>query len=194
MGLLPSDPNQQKKLLIGLVPLLLLLAYWYLFHGAKAEEVAAMETRLEALEQNNNTARTIASQGSTEELARRLELYEEHMQRLEQLIPMGEEVPDLLNMIASRAEISGVQLSLMRPEEDVATEFYRRVTYQMGVIGDYHDIGAFLAEVGSLPRIVTPIDLTLRRRAQDRRALEASFRIETYILPQPGDTTGVTGA
>lgn len=194
MGLLPSDPNQQKKLLIGLVPLLLLLAYWYLFHGAKAEEVAAMETRLESLEQNNNTARTIASQGSTEELARRLELYEEHMQRLEQLIPMGEEVPDLLNMIASRAEISGVQLSLMRPEEDVATEFYRRVTYQMGVIGDYHDIGAFLAEVGSLPRIVTPIDLTLRRRAQDRRALEASFRIETYILPQPGDTTGVTGA
>lgn len=193
MGLLPSDPAQQKKLLIGLVPLLLLLAYWYLFHGAKAEEVTAMETRLESLEQNNNTARTIARQGSTEELARRLELYEEHMQRLEQLIPMGEEVPDLLNMIASRAEIAGVQLSLMRPEEDVATQFYRRVTYQMGVIGDYHDIGSFLAEVGSLPRIVTPIDLTLRRRT-GARELEASFRIETYILPQAGDTTGVAGA
>ena len=193
MALLPSDPTQQKKLLIGLLPLLLLLGYWYFMHGAKAEEIAEMETRLEALELNNNTARTIANQGSTADLARRLDLYEEHMQRLEQLIPSGEEVPDLLNMIASRAEVSRVQLSLMRPEEDVASEFYRRVTYQMGVIGEYHRIGEFLSEVGSLPRIVTPTDLILRRRGESRQ-LEASFRIETYILPQPGDSTGVTGA
>ena len=194
MGLLPSDETQQKKLLIGLVPLLLLLGYWYFFHGGKAEEVVAMEARLESLEQNNNTARAIAGQGSGEDLARRLELYQEHMQRLEQLIPVGEEVPDLLNMIASRAEATSVQLALMRPEEDVASEFYRRVTYEMGVIGEYHEIGNFLSEVGSLPRIVTPIDLVLRRRENSPTQLEAGFRIETYILPQPGDTTGVTGA
>jgi type IV pilus assembly protein PilO len=195
MALLPSDPKQQQKLLIGLLPLLALIGYWYFFHGTKAEEVEGMRTRLEALEQNNNTARAIAGQGSTEELARRLELYEEHMQRLEQLIPSGEEVPDLLNMIATRAEGTRVQLALMRPEEDVASEFYRRVTYEMGVIGEYHEIGEFLAEVGSLPRIVTPIDLTLRRRGDEGTELEAGFRIETYILPAPGaDTTGVTGA
>lgn len=192
MGLLPSDQAQQKKLLIGLVPLLLLLAYWYFFHGSKADEITAMETRLESLEQNNNTARAIAGQGSTEDLARRLELYEEHMHRLEQLIPMGEEVPDLLNMIATRAQATSVQLALMRPEQDVASEFYRRVTYEMGVIGEYHEIGNFLSEVGSLPRIVTPIDLVLRRRGGTGTQLEASFRIETYILPQP--SAGGTGA
>lgn len=192
MGLLPSDEKQQKKLLIGIVPLLLLLGYWYLFHGAKAEEVETMRTRLEALEQNNNTARAIASQGSARDLERRLELYEEHMERLEQLIPSGEEVPDLLNMIATRAEGTDVQLALMRPEEDVASEFYRRVTYEMGVIGRFHDVSRFLSEVGSLPRIVTPIDLTLRRRNREgsNPTLEASFRIETYILPQPGDSVG----
>ena len=190
MGLGPSDPQQQRKLLIGIIPILLLGAYWYFFHGAKAEEVTNMRTRLETLEQNNNTARAIAQQGSGEDLARRLELYQEHMERLEQLIPSGEEVPDLLNMIASRAEATDVQLALMRPEEDAATEFYRRVTYEMGVIGTYHDVGQFLSEVGSLPRIVTPIDVTLRRREETRNQLEASFRIETYVLPQPGDTLG----
>lgn len=188
MGLLPSDPKQQQKLLIGVVPILLLLGYWYFFHGKKADEVDAMRTRLETLEQNNNTARAIAQQGTSEDLARRLELYEEHMERLEQLIPNGEEVPDLLNMIASRAEATDVQLALMRPEEDAASEFYRRVTYEMGVIGNYHDIGEFLSEVGSLPRIVTPIDLTLRRRGESGSELEAGFRIETYVLPQAGDT------
>jgi type IV pilus assembly protein PilO len=193
MGLLPSDEKQQKKLLIGIVPLLLLLGYWYLFHGDKAAEVDTMRTRLEALEQNNNTARAIASQGSAQDLERRLELYEEHMERLEQLIPSGEEVPELLNMIATRAQNSRVQLALMRPEEDVASEFYRRVTYEMGVIGDFHDVSRFLSDVGSLPRIVTPIDLTLRRRNREGSdsELEASFRIETYVLPQPGDSVGL---
>ena len=194
MGLLPSDPKQQQKLLIGLIPLLLLIGYWYFFHGAKAEEVDTMRVRLESLEQNNATARAIASQGSSEDLARRLELYEEHMHRLEQLIPSGEEVPDLLNMIATRAEGTRVQLALMRPEQDVASEFYRRVTYELGVIGTYHRIGEFLAEVGSLPRIVTPIDLRLRRRGDSPHELEASFRIETYILPRPGETTVPAGA
>ena len=191
MGLLPSDEKQQKKLLLGLVPLLILLAYWYVFHGDRKAEVETARTRLEALERNNNTARAIASQGSSQDLARRLELYEEHMERLEQLIPSGEEVPDLLNMIATRAEGTRVQLALMRPEEDVASDFYRRVTYEMGVIGRYHDVSRFLSEVGSLPRIVTPIDLTLRRRERDSSSseLEASFRIETYVLPQPGEAS-----
>ena len=188
MGLLPSDPKQQQKVLIGLVPLILLGAYWYFFHGARAQEVADMRTRLESLEQNNNTARQIAGQGSVQDLKRRLALYQEHMERLEQLIPSGEEVPDLLNMIASRAEATGVRLALMRPEDDAATEFYRRQTFEMGVIGDYHAVGQFLSEVGSLPRIITPIDLTLRRRGDTGTELNAGFRIETYVLPQPGDS------
>ena len=194
MGLGPSDPQQQKKLLIGLIPIILLAVYYFMFHGAKAAEVDALQARLETLEQNNNTARAIAQQGTGEDLARRLDLYEEHMQRLEQLIPSGEEVPDLLNMIASRAEATDVQLALMRPEVDVASDFYRRVTYEMGVIGSYHDVGQFLSEVGSLPRIVTPIDLTLRRRGESGSDLEAGFRIETYILPQPGEAAPAEGA
>lgn len=187
MGLLPSDPKQQQKLLIGLIPLLLLIGYWYFFHGKRADEVDAQRARLESLEQNNATARAIADQGSPADLERRLELYEEHMRRLEQLIPSGEEVPDLLNMIATRAEGTRVQLALMRPEEDVAGDYYRRVTYELGVIGNYHAIGEFLAEVGSLPRIVTPIDLRLRRRNEGSE-LEAAFRIETYVLPKASDT------
>jgi type IV pilus assembly protein PilO len=97
-------------------------------------------------------------------------------------------------MIATRAEATDVALALMRPEEDVASDFYRRVTYEMGVVGTYHDIGEFLSEVGSLPRIITPIDLTLRRRGEQGSELEAGFRIETYVLPQPGDTAAAGGS
>lgn len=193
MALLPSNPDDQKKLLIGLVPLLLLFGYWYFLHGGRQEAILEAETRLENLERNNNTARVIASQGSVEDLEQRLALYQEHITRLEQLIPSGEEVPELLEAIASSAQNTDVELALMRPEEDAAGEYYRRVTYEMGVMGQYHDIARFLTQVGSLARIVTPIDLTLSRANQNETSaqLQAAFRIETYVLPQ--DTMAAGG-
>ena len=64
---------------------------------------------------------------------------------------------------------------------------YNRRTFEMTVLGSYHEIGRFLSEVGSLPRIITPIDLTLvantSRNQGDGRLLEASFLIETYVMP-----------
>ena len=63
MALLPSDPQQQRKLLIGLVPLLGLFAYWYFYHGDKKAEIASLESRLESLETKNAAARARAQRG-----------------------------------------------------------------------------------------------------------------------------------
>jgi Tfp pilus assembly protein PilO len=60
----------------------------------------------------------------------------------------------------------------------------------MGVKGTFHEVGEFLAEVGSLPRIVTSTELKLGRKGTeiDRAGsplVDASFRIVTYVLPEP---------
>lgn len=186
MALGPTDPQDQKKLVIGLVPILLLVGYWYFMYPSATEQIDTMEARLESLERNNNTARAIAAQGSVDDLEKRLALYRQHISQLERLIPNGDEVPELLEAIATSAQNTHVELALMRPDEDVASDFYRRVTYEMGVIGHYHDVADFLTQVGSLSRIVTPIDLILKPQSRDGddARLEASFRIETYVLPQ----------
>src|SRR5690606_30965085 len=153
MALLPTDPQQQRKLLIGLVPLLLLFAYYQFMHSGRTERIAEMETHLEALETTNAAARVIAAQGGPE-LQRRLAIYEEHMNRLEELIPNREEVAELLHSMGLRAQTAGVELTKMKPEADEPGAYYTRRTYEMGVTGTYHDVGTFLSEVGSLPRIV----------------------------------------
>lgn len=195
MALLPSDPAQQKRLLIALVPLLLVFAYWYFIDGKKQAEVTALEQRLEQLETTNATARVQAQQGGPE-LEKKLAAYEQHMVRLEQLIPQNEEVPELLHSITIRSREAGVELLGIRPEAPTPGSFYTRQTYAMGVIGAYHDVGKFLSYIGSLPRIITPTGLRLtpaataptQGRGQGPRTqrLEASFRIETYVIPPAG--------
>ena len=187
---LPDDPAQQKRLLIGLIPLLLLFGYWYFLHGTYTEELDAMQTRLENLETQNASARIRSTQGA--QLEERLALFERHIDRLEDLVPRNEEVSQLLNQINERAEQVGVEVAVFRPGGTNAGPHYNRRTFELTVYGTYHNIGRFLSEIGSLPRIITPVNLeVVSRNEQDRSGgelLEASFQVVTYVLPDP--TTG----
>lgn len=193
---LPDDPAQQRLLLIGLIPLVAVFAYWYFLHGDYVAELQTMQTRLETLEARNAQARARAPQ--SRQLEERLAVFERHMTRLEQLVPRSEEVSQLLNTISERAEDMGVNVTRFTPGRTDEGTHYNRRTFELTVEGDYHQIGRFLSEIGSLSRIITPGRLTLvpvdRRREEGM--LEAAFLIETYVLPEPGEATDeeVTGA
>lgn len=188
MALLPSDPQVQKKLVIALAPLLLLLGYWYFYHGPEQEELTKLESRLEALEARNANARTRAQHGGLD-LEKKLALYEEHIRRLEELVPRSEEVPELLYDLTLRARENGVELALLNPNQEEMGAYYTLHTYNVAVYGTYHDIGRYLTAIGSLSRIVTPYDLKLQLRQDQTRSdavrLQAEFKIKTYVLPPP---------
>ncbi|MGQ0815920.1 MAG: type 4a pilus biogenesis protein PilO [Gemmatimonadota bacterium] len=185
---LPKDKQGQQKLLLGIVPFLIFFGYYQFMHGKKTEEVTTLETRLEAIETRNNAAKAIALTGGPE-LQQKLALYEQHMKRLEELIPKNEEVAALLNGLSERAMDSNVDLALMKPELSDPGQFYTQQTYQINVIGVYHDIARYLAAVASLPRIVTPVELALKPRGTEMSRdgtpkLQANFRIVTYVIPE----------
>lgn len=182
---LPDDPAQQQRLLIGLIPLVLLFGYWYFLHDGYVQEVDTMRTRLERLEARNSQARALAPQ--SRRLEERLVELEQHMARLEQLVPRSEEVSRLLATISERADQIGVEVARFNPGDTNRGAYYNRRTFQMAVLGSYHDIASFLAEIGSLNRIITPIDLSVvpNNIRREEQTLQASFLIETYVLPDP---------
>jgi type IV pilus assembly protein PilO len=190
MALELRDPKVQKKLLVTLAPLILLLGYWYFYHGPAQEEIGELESRLEVLEGKNATARARAQGGP--ELEKKLALYEEQILQLEKLVPLREEVPELLYDLTLRAQENGVELARMNPREESPGAYYTLQTYDIAVFGGYHDIGRYLAAVGSLPRIVTSYDLTIQPRQERDRSgairLQAEFRIKTYVLPSAEPT------
>lgn len=189
---LPDDPRQQKRLLIGLVPLVLLFFYWYLLHGKYTEEVDAMQQRVETLETQNAAARVRATE--SQQLEARLAQFQRHINRLEDLVPRGEEVSQLLNQINQRAVQAGTEVAVFRPGATTAGPLYNRRTFQLTVYGTYHNIGRLLSEIGSLPRIITPIELSIVpnnvRDPGNDQMLEASFLIETYVLPDASQRAG----
>ena len=132
---------------------------------------------------------------------RQAELTEKAAQ-LERLIPQSEEVAALLNEISAAARQSGVSDPEMRPEPNEVGAFYTKETYEIEVVGEFHDIGRFLTRIASLPRIITPKDLELVPYQGDESFLDpeteapltARLRIQTFILPDYADPAPIEGS
>jgi type IV pilus assembly protein PilO len=183
-----QNPQNRQKILLGVLLACGLgyLGYEYAYKP-RSTELASLETRLTELENQNRTARILSEQNGEADVERRLEGYREQLLQVEGLIPSGEELPDLLDAISTEAQRTGVDLSLIQPVGATADEFYTRRTYDLAVLGSYHQIGEFLTRIGTLPRIITPTGLNLTVVEEETRSgdprLEGKFAIETYVLP-----------
>src|SRR5262245_66291437 len=186
---IPKDPAGQKRFLLGVLPLVGAAAYYQLFHKQTRTEIDELNTRYEDLQAKNDLARTRSNPETIKNMQQKLALYEQHMKRLEQLIPLREQVPELLYNVTERAQESGVDHALIKPEAEEPGEFYTQQTYTMRVVGSSHAIGRFLAQTGSLPRIITPTQVTIvvtpnanLNRSEGLR-VQADFKMQTYIIP-----------
>lgn len=193
MALPPLDPQQKKNLMYGGVFVALLAFGFYdRLYTPRSTAIATLEKRVEVLETVNSRSRAL-TRGAEGQLDQQLALYRQQLELAEGLIPSAEEVPNLLDAVSAEAQRTGVQIHLIQPVSATEEEFFTRRVYDMAVTGGYHQIGEFLARVASLPRIVTPTNLTLAPaaredapaggRAGQPAELEARFSIETYVIP-----------
>lgn len=186
----PTSPTQRNWMLGGIAALALIYPFATYFMAPKHEANDLVRDRVETLDLQNIQADVIVMRGGAD-LEARMALYERHVARLEELIPAQEEVPALVDDIQSRARVSNVEVVGLDPEPTEPAGPYNRTGYQMSVVGEYHEVARFLTEIASLPRIVTPVQLEMQtysgasQRADMVSPVQASFRIETYVLLAP---------
>lgn len=194
MALPPLDPQQRKQLMYGgLFLALLAFGFYDRVYTPRKAQIAALETRLETLRTVNTRSRAITRGGARGAMDQQLALYRQQLELAEGLIPSDEELPNLLDAISAEAQRTGVELTLIQPVGATEEQYYTRRVYDMAVTGGYHQIGEFLTRVASLPRIVTPTNLTIAPRSDAPAGapprpgapaeLEARFSVETYVIP-----------
>ncbi len=193
MRLLPTNQRDQSMVLLGLLGLIAIFAYWHFYLSTASAELAVVEERVETLVVNNERAKLEAARGDPAKLRAEAAAYRENLTAMRQLVPTSNEVPALLEQVSTAARRVGLDLGRVEPEPVIAGDQFDTYRYKISVAGDYHALGAFLANVGSLTRIVAPVNLQLRPQQQQRdpgrgeavdrtrQTLDSEFQIQTYV-------------
>ena len=175
--------------MLGGVAFLVAIVPFRMYLLAPVEEANLLvSTHVETLATQNRGARVLAAR-SGGELEERNRIYERHVQKLEELIPSSDNFGTLANDISTVGRLTDVEINRMDPEPPEPVAFYDKRSYDMAVIGEFHNVGRFLTGIASLSRIVTPVEVDVRLYEQAGRYPDmvspviVEFRIETYVVP-----------
>src|SRR5947207_8447238 len=190
MALLPTDQRSQIMALLVIAAIAGGYFFWTKKHTPDIEKISTDNQRSDSLEMRIAQAKQDLASGSIEDLRRRVEEYNGSLELMRRLVPERNEVPTLIDDISTKAKTRGITLGKIQPlTPDLGTPFdtYR---YRLEVYGHFDQIGEYLADVASLPRIVVPEEVTLSIASQAAQKqlgdtlgslLLAEFSIRTFV-------------
>jgi type IV pilus assembly protein PilO len=182
-----SWPRQAKAVFCGVVGLLIIGLFWFLFIGDKRDELAALEAKEKELrttfDQKQGQAANLGA------LKQQLVQMEQQLQQMLRQLPSKNEMPDLIVDISQTALATGITNELFQPGDEAPKDFYAEKPIALRMVGTYHQFGAFMSGVASLPRVVimTMHDISLKPKnaapngtGGNDGLLELSGTVKTY--------------
>ena len=176
---------QQAKIVfcVLLAAFILIMAYLLLIRG-KVDELRGLESQESTLRKQFEDEQGKAA--NLEPLRQQLAQMEQVLQQMLRQLPSRTEMPDLIIDISQTALSSGLANELFQPGPESPKEFYAEKPIALRMLGNYHQFGAFVSGVASLPRVVilTMHDISLKPK--DGKVitrggpLELSGTVKTY--------------
>jgi type IV pilus assembly protein PilO len=170
------------KVLVWLLAFAAILAAGYFMVVKAQQELLAQEQTREV------DLRKLYERRAEE--AANLEAYRVQMAEIEKnfgvllsQLPEDTEVPGLLDDISNVGVNNGLVLDFIGLQPEQRKEFYVELPITIEATGTYHDFGAFVSGVSSLPRIVTLHDFNIvREKARGNQAGELKMEVlaKTY--------------
>lgn len=153
----PNDPGAwplvpKVTVLFSVFVLLLLAGWWFVWNdqlieleNKQREEVTLKQQYLDKKRQAVN-----------------LDLYKQQLAEIDRSFgALLKQLPDKSEIEALLIEVNqaglgrGLQFELFRPGQEQVKDFYAELPITVKINGNYHDLGAFAADIAKLPRIVT---------------------------------------
>lgn len=182
-----------------LVVALILVCFYYGLVSGQREQLAGLEHDEITLKQTfEEKAGKVAN---LEPLKIQLAQMEEMLQQMMRQLPGKTDMPDLIVDVSQTALATGIVNELFKPGEETKQEFYAEKPIQLRMVGTYHQFGAFMSGVASLPRVVilTMQDISLKPTQKDGKvsndgSLTLEGTVKTYRYLDENEQSDVQSA
>jgi len=183
-----KDPKVQKIALAGVV-FFILAYFWYSRVytpqanqiEAKQSEYQTMITNLRNVEMKSKSLDALQAE-YTDLLARYREI--------EQLLPEVKMVPSFLVQLHTASSLTGTKITSIMPQPIHPESFYNVASFDVELVGGYHDFGKFISYIANFPFIVNVSNMDIKsnppKADPDNKAKEitvtANFTLSTYFV------------
>lgn len=178
----PKDPSVwpvvPKALMLMFVAAVVIALAWYAYLSDFEDSLQAGRTEESKLkDQYKDRARKAAN---LDALKKQREQIQQYVLQLEKQLPSKAEMATLLSDINQAGIGRSLQFELFRPGQVVVKDYYAELPISIKINGQYHDIGAFAADVANLSRIVTLNNVSLAPSAKDSNTLTMETTARTF--------------
>jgi type IV pilus assembly protein PilO len=156
-GINPNDPGSwqvlPKYLAYALAAAFTVTVLWAVWLSDVNEELVAEQGKEVIL--RADYVKKLALTINLDALKKQRVQVMQYVTQLEKQLPSKSEMDALLSEINQAGIGRKLQFELFRPGQVSVKEYYAELPISVKVTGGYHDIGAFVADVANLSRIVT---------------------------------------
>jgi len=167
------------KVIIWILVLVAVLVGGYYYH------IEELQLQLEKAEKKELTLKKDFEKKAFQ--VANLDAYRQQMVEMEESfgalisqLPSDTEVPGLLEDITNKGLLNGLSIASIDLQKEKAREFYIELPIAIVASGSYHDLGAFISGMASLPRIVTLHDFTITAEKGNPNNLNMKILAKTY--------------
>lgn len=174
-------PVGKKVFILGLVVVVIGLAFWYTQISPAQEELKSLTSQYSRLETK------------LREVKKRKKTYDEDRKRRDdleiasvkqrQILPSQTEMASFLNNINSMADLTGLEIVSVKPEPEAPADYYARIPVKLELKGSFHQLAKFFYQIGKLDRIINVENINIDRPTIDESgavvsasALATTFR------------------
>jgi type IV pilus assembly protein PilO len=157
-----------------------LVALWFAWLTNSNDELDAARTKEVALKADY--VKKVGQAANLELLKKQREQVQQYVTLLEKQLPSKAEMDALLSDINQAGLGRSLQFELFRPGQVSVKDYYAELPIAVRVTGRYHDMGAFVADVANLSRIVTLNNLAMTpQKDGGGLVMDATARTYRYL-------------
>jgi type IV pilus assembly protein PilO len=190
-------PLSVKWFFTGLLCAVVLLLGWYFYVSDQQDSLNTLASKEVQLKQEFSTKQAKAV--NLEALQQQLDEMQDMLRQLLRQLPSKTEMPELLVDISQTALSAGLETELFEPGPETPKDFYAEKPITLRMTGTYHQFGAFISGVASLPRVVilTLHDVSLTPKApvkgdapaNGQLVLQGTVKTYRYLDDEESGTT-----
>lgn len=195
-----KDPKSQK-IIIGALAFLVVCYFWYtrvyqiydVKIAMKTQEFESITTNLRNVEMKAKSLDAL--QIEYEELMKRYD-------QIESLLPEVKMIPSLLVQLHTASSLTGTSIKKVKPMPVKSEDFYNITSFEIEMVGGYHDVASFVSYVANFPFIANVGEMKLTAQnvaiskavkkdtdavqnlSKKKETVDAVFTISTYFVKE----------